>query len=114
MLKYRRKNAASLNISISYLKFDFGASLFYKSKMLRIDDVFLSEITRESLLPGFHNYWNTNNKGYFLADVQVGYSLNRNYKLSAVVKNITNTEYMGRPGDIQPPRNFSLRLSGMF
>jgi len=31
-----------------------------------------------------------------------------------VLKNITNTEYMGRPGDIQPHRNFSIRVSGSF
>ena len=30
------------------------------------------------------------------------------------VKNITNTEYMGRPGDIRPQRNYILRLSGRF
>jgi hypothetical protein len=31
-----------------------------------------------------------------------------------VIKNVTNSEYMGRPGDIQPHRNFSIRLSGRF
>lgn len=114
MLKYRRKHSASLNLMSKYRKFDFGASLFYKSKMLRIDDVFLSELTRESLLPGFYDYWNSQNQGYFLADLQTGYSINKTYKVSFVVKNITNTEYMGRPGDIQPHRNFSLRVSGRF
>ena len=114
MLKYRRKHSATLNIMSKYRRFDFGASLFYKSKMLRIDDVFLAELTRESLLPGFYEYWNNHNKGYFLADLQTGYSFVKNYKVSFVVKNITNTEYMGRPGDIQPHRNYSIRLSGTF
>ena len=114
MLKYRRKHSASLNIMSRYRKFDFGASLFYKSKMLRIDDVFMAELTRESLLPGFYDYWNNHNLGYFLADLQAGFSFSTNYKLSVVAKNITNTEYMGRPGDIQPHRNFSIRISGTF
>ncbi|NMD02279.1 MAG: hypothetical protein GYA71_03300 [Bacteroidales bacterium] len=43
-----------------------------------------------------------------------GYSLNERLKFSLAVKNITNTEYMGRPGDIQPQRNCSLRLSANF
>jgi iron complex outermembrane receptor protein len=112
MLKYRRKHSASLNIMSKYRKLDFGASLFYKSKMIKIDDVFLAELTRESLLPGFYDYWNSHNQGYFLADLQAGYSFSQNYKVSFVVKNITNTEYMGRPGDIQPHRNYSVRVSG--
>ena len=114
MLKYRRKHSASLNLMSKYRKLDFGASLFYKSRMMRIDDVFLAELTRESLLPGFYDYWNSQNRGYFLADLQAGYSFSKNYKVSFVVKNITNTEYMGRPGDIQPHRNYSLRVSGTF
>ncbi len=114
MLKYRRKHSASINLMSRYRKFDFGASLFYKSKMLRIDDVFLAELTRESLLPGFYDYWNNHNSGYFLANLQAGYSFNHHYKLTIVAKNITNTEYMGRPGDILPPRNISVRLSGTF
>ena len=47
-------------------------------------------------------------------DVNAGYSVGNNLRVSMVVKNLTNTEYMGRPGDIQPQRSFSLRLSGQF
>ena len=47
-------------------------------------------------------------------DCSVGFSLSEALKLSVAVKNITNAEYMGRPGDIQPIRNFSLRLGGRF
>jgi outer membrane receptor protein involved in Fe transport len=81
---------------------------------LRIDDVFLDASTRESLLPGFFNYWNEHNTGYMLMDASLGYSLAKHYRISFMVKNLTNTEYMGRPGDIQPHRNFSLRISGSF
>lgn len=114
MLKYRRKNSFTLNLNSTYQKFDFGCSVFIKSKILRIDDVFLAELTRESFLPGFYDYWNNHNEAYFLADIQLGYSITKQYKISLVAKNITNTEYMGRPGDIQPHRNLSVRLSGNF
>ncbi len=49
-----------------------------------------------------------------LLDASLGYHLNKQLNLSFMVKNLTNTEYMGRPGDIQPQRNFSLRISGEF
>jgi len=113
-LKYRRKHSAKISLNNSYKKLDIGLSLFVKSKLLNIDDVFLSELTRESILPGFYEYWLKNNTGYFLMDGNIGYNLNSAFTLSVAIKNITNTEYMGRPGDIQPQRNFSFRLSGNF
>ena len=113
-LKYRRKHTAKISLSSVFKKFDFGVSIYAKSKILSIDDVFLNEFTRESILPGFYEYWLENNLGYFLIDGSLGYKLNSVLSLSIAVKNITNIEYMGRPGDIQPQRNFSLRLSGKF
>lgn len=114
LLKYRRHHAGSFNLSSNFGRFETGLSLNVKSRMLNIDRVFLAPETRESLLPGFFDYWQRNNTGYLIADVQVGAKLTHRYKLSMVVKNLTNVEYMGRPGDIQPVRNFSLRLSGRF
>jgi len=113
-LKFRRHHSGNLNFTTSYKKYDFGFGLYAKSRILNIDDVFLNPATREYILPGFYDYWLENNKGYFLADVNIGYRMNRFLRLSFVIKNFMNTEYMGRPGDIQPHRNFSLRLSGSF
>ena len=113
-LKYRRKHSAQLGINATYKKFDLGLNMFAKSKILRIDDVFLNELTREEILPGFYDYWLTHNTGYFTMDGNFGYRISRVLALSVAVKNLTNTEYMGRPGDIQPQRNYSLRLSGNF
>ena len=113
-LKYRRKHSAKISFNTSYKKLDMGLSLYAKSKILNIDDVFLNELTRESILPGFYGYWLENNTGYLLIDGNLGFKINEVLNLSLVVKNITNTEYMGRPGDIQPQRNFSLRLAGKF
>lgn len=113
-LKYRRKHSVKISMSSSYKKFDSGLTLYAKSKILSIDDVFINPTTRESILPGFYDYWQTHHTGYFLMDGNLGYKLSRILMISLAVKNITNTEYMGRPGDIQPQRNFSIRLSGTF
>ncbi len=112
-LKFRRKHAVNLNLSTGYQKLEFGLHVYAKSRILNIDDVFLNPLTREEILPGFYDYWTHNNKGYFLMDTSLAYNINPRYKLSVIIKNITNTEYMGRPGDIQPHRNISLRLSGL-
>ena len=113
-LKYRRKHSAMLAVNLSWNRFRAGMGLYAKSKILNIDDVFLNPLTREAILPGFYNYWINDNKGYFLFDGNLGYKLTDILDLSLVVKNITNAENMARPGDIQPPRSFSLRLSGKF
>jgi outer membrane cobalamin receptor len=113
-LKYRRKHSALLSLNTSFKRYEAGLNLFAKSKILRIDDVFLNELTREQILPGFYDYWQDHNTGYFMMDGNAGYRISNVLTLSVAVKNITNTEYMGRPGDIQPQRNYSLRLSGNF
>jgi outer membrane cobalamin receptor len=113
-LKYRRKHSANMNISTSWKKMDLGLSLYAKSKILNIDDVFINILTRETILPGFYDYWIRHNKSYLLLDGNMGYRISDHINISIVVKNLTNTEYMGRPGDIQPHRNFSLRLSGNY
>ncbi len=113
-LKYRKKHSAKLGLTIAAGRIEIGSDLFLRSKTLNIDDVFLNPMTREEILPGFYDYWLENNTGYFLMDGNISYRLGNTLKLSAALKNATNTEYMGRPGDIQPHRNFSLRLSGRF
>lgn len=113
-LKYRRKHTAKIGLLAMTDRFEAGVEMYARSKTLNIDDVFLNPLTRESILPGFFDYWQDHNRGYFLMDGSMGYNLSRALKLSLAVKNITNTEYMGRPGDIQPHRNLSLRLSGKF
>ncbi len=113
-LKYRRKHSLKINYDLTYSRLLAGATFTYRSKMLRIDDVFLNELTREGLLPGFYHYWQTQNKGHATIDLQLGWKLTQALKLSGVVRNFTNSEYMGRPGDIQPQRQYLLRLSGDF
>lgn len=113
-LKYRRKHSLKLGAGARYKKFYTGLNLYYRSSIKEIDEVFTGELTRESILPGFYDYWIKNNKGYFLLDSNIGYQVSDRYTLSIAVKNVNNAEYMGRPGDIQPHRNFSLRFEGKF
>lgn len=109
-LKYRRKHSLKLSFNSEYRKIDFGLVLHAASGMLNIDDIFLDE--EINILPGFGDYWHDDNRPYIVMDPHLGYTINQKFRLSLTVKNILNTEYMGRPGDIMPPRNFSLRFSG--
>jgi iron complex outermembrane receptor protein len=113
-LKYRRSHNAKIGLMATGNRVEAGLDMFVRSRTLNIDDVFLNPTTRESILPGFYDYWQDHNRGYVLMDGNLGFRLSAALKISLAVRNLTNTEYMGRPGDIQPHRNFSLRLSGKF
>jgi iron complex outermembrane receptor protein len=113
-LKYRRKHSLNIGSKTYYKKFQFDFMVYFKSKILNIDDVFLNEMTREQILPGFYDYWQDHNTGYLLIDETISYKISKVISVSVAIKNALNTEYMGRPGDIQPHRNVSLRLSGEF
>ena len=113
-LKYRRKHSFALMTGTSYNNFELGLNFYARSKILNIDDVFLNPFTRDLILPGFYDYWMKNNEGYLVMDGQLAYNFKKKYTISASVKNILNTEYMGRPGDIMPQRTYSLQFSGDF
>lgn len=113
-LKYRRKHSFKLSYTSRVEPWIFGMDLTAASRILNIDEVFLDELTREYLLPGFYDYWQDGNTGHLVLYPHIGYSFAKHYRISIAVKNLLNTEYMGRPGDIQPQRRFSLRLSGKF
>ncbi|HAJ99826.1 MAG TPA: hypothetical protein DCM62_07360 [Bacteroidales bacterium] len=87
-------------------------NIIARSRILNIDDVFINPATAENILPGFHSYWQQNNRGHILKDLGLTYHVDHAYSISIAIKNLSNEEYMGRPGDIQPPRHISLRVSG--
>lgn len=112
-LKFRRKHALNLSVSTVYRKVEINIHSSARSAILDIDDVFLNPLTREEILPGFYDYWDDHNFGYFMMDAAIAYPITDKYRLSLALKNITNTEYMGRPGDIRPHRHFCLRFTGV-
>ena len=111
-LKYRRKHSFKVNLGSEYKKFSGGINVNVSSRILNIDNMFLNEFTREGILPGFYDYWISSAGGHTVIDPYMGYAISDRFKISLAVKNVFNTEYMGRPGDIMPHRNISLRFSG--
>ena len=107
-LKYRRKHSGVLSLDAQMKRTSIGLSLYMRSKILNIDEVFITT----PILPGFGGYWAGHNQGYATVDCNIGYMINEKFSLSFAVKNLTNTEYMGRPGDMQPQRIYSIRFSG--
>jgi iron complex outermembrane receptor protein len=82
--------------------------------MENIDEVFLDPIFGEMILPGFPDYWAQNNKGYTIMNARILYDVAAFLNVGLILRNLTNTEYMGRPGDIRPPRNITFQLTFRF
>ena len=118
MLKYRYKHLAKLDIEVTYKKMSAGISMRYGGFMRNIDVIFEGDLdaTEEELfiLPGLKEYREKYNKGSLVFDARLGYKLNDNYRLGFMVNNLFNSEYTSRPGDIQPPRNFTLQVQMKF
>jgi iron complex outermembrane receptor protein len=106
ILKYRFYHSAKVNIELNYKNFSAGTSMIFNSKMINIDHVFEDGL----IFPGLREYRRTHG-GYAVFDFRAGYQLTERSKLAIIVKNLFNTEYMGRPGDVQPPRNIAFRYT---
>jgi outer membrane receptor protein involved in Fe transport len=61
-------------------------------------------------MPGLWYFRRKNQRGDYVFDYRVGYQVNEKWKVSLIVNNILNREYMLRPGDMQPPRLFQVQF----
>ncbi len=109
ILKYRYRHSVKGDIQVNINKMAFGVNFLCNSFMERIDEAFEEEILGQEIFPGLKDYREENDKGHFVLNLRMSYQILDILKLSLLFNNILNTEYMGRPGDIQPPMNFVLQ-----
>lgn len=104
VLKYRSRNSYKFDVESKIKRFSIGFAGTYYSFQEAIDRTF------EFIVPGIKTYRELNNGGVTLLDVRVAYRPIENLKLSFLVNNVGNAEYVSRPGLVEVPRNFGLRL----
>lgn len=119
MLKYRFRHLAKGDIQFKYKKVMLGFTGRYNSFMQNIDGTFENGINvpfvgNTPILPGIKEYREENNNGDIVFDARVGYQVNNIFMINFIVNNVFNREYMTRPGDIQAPRQFILRIQAKF
>lgn len=120
ILKYRVKHQLKSDIDIQFLNLNIGLGLIYFSRIINIDKAFenlsikvnnVPIVLGDVILPGLRTYRMNHNQGSFIFDFRIGMLIKEKHKLNFIVKNILNTEYMLRPGDVQAPVNYSLLYS---
>jgi iron complex outermembrane receptor protein len=114
MLKYRFNHLAKADIQATWKKYSIGFSSRYNSYMKNIDAIFEDGIFGQQVLAGLKEYREANNKGSLVFDVRASFNATEQFKLNIIANNVLNTEYVSRPGDIQPPRNFIIQLQYQF
>jgi outer membrane cobalamin receptor len=111
ILKYRFFHSAKLDLGFQYRNISMGIYCAYTSRMINVDEVFLDPVFGELILPGFAGYRDRHNEGYIILDHRISYKIKDHSTLSIVTKNLLNREYMGRPGDLRPPRTMSFQYT---
>lgn len=110
MLKYRFNHLFKADIELKHKKWGFGFSSRYNSFMTNVDKIFETALFGQELLPGLKDYREKYNKGVFVFDTRIIYSINEKISANFIINNLFNAEYVSRPGDIQPPRTFLFQL----
>ncbi len=109
ILKYRYRHSAKGDLGATWKNYSAGVTFVYQSFIERIDAAFEETILGQEFFPGLKEYRAENDHGTVVLDIRLGWQISASSKVSMVVKNLLNAEYMGRPGDIQPPLNISVQ-----
>jgi iron complex outermembrane receptor protein len=105
VLKYRNRTTFKFDWESTYKKWSAGVAIFAASHMENIDPIF--EVL---VVPGLRDYRLENNKGYINTGIRAAYRIQEKAKVSVLVDNLFNAEFLVRPGMVEPPRSFTLRL----
>tara|TARA_B100000795_G_scaffold113714_1_gene84308 strand:- start:13074 stop:15464 length:2391 start_codon:yes stop_codon:yes gene_type:complete len=111
ILKYRYQHIAKIDAEFIFQEYILGTSLRYNDFMKNIDKIFTDEWVNDQLIPGINEAREEFKNGDFIVDIRAGYNIDKNSKLSIIVNNLFNREYMSRPADMQPQRTIACQLS---
>lgn len=111
MLKYRFRHMGKADVQLVYKGISLGGSFRMNSFMRNIDATFEDGVLGQQILVGLKQYREKNNGMTYVFDARVGYEWKEHYKVSFIVNNVANVEYVTRPGDVQAPRTFLIQAS---
>jgi len=114
VLNYRRRHLVKGDLEAEIIGVFAGINVQYNSKMINVDGAFIDPLLGEMLLPGFPVYWEEEAGAYLLLDLRLGWNITPAFRINGLLKNAMNVEYLGRPGDIGPPRQITLQLKLTF
>ena len=106
VLKYRFRHNFKFDAAAEINKFSFGVGIIYNSNMESIDKIL-------EFIPDVSKFRAVHTDGFLTLDLRTSYKFNLT-KLSLILANATNVEYSYRPGILEVPRNFQIRIDQTF
>lgn len=116
ILKYRFYHNVKLSFDAAYQKLSAGFNLDYHSHIINIDRAFEDSLRVNGvglpifILPGLYEYRQKHNTGDMLINWRMAWQPADRIKVSFIINNLFNREYMTRPADVGPPRTFALQV----
>jgi iron complex outermembrane receptor protein len=116
ILKYRYKHTVKFDMETQIKKFSIGVAANYNSFMQNIDALFETPLltNQQGQSIGLREWRQEHNNGDLIVSLRAGYKITEVIKASFLVNNLTNREYSSRPGRLDSPRHFTLRLDFKF
>lgn len=108
-LKYRTTHNVKMDVQYTWKAFTVGAAFVHASNIVNIDRPLENLFGAGIDLVGIGRFREQHPNGYVRMDLRASYSY-KNAKVSFLVNNIGNEEYTVRPGLMEAPINYSLRL----
>ncbi len=105
VLKYRYRHTFKFDMESRYRKFSVGLAAIYNSQMENIDEVFEAFV-----VPGLRQYRKEHQNGDLVMSARIGFFATDHLKLSLLGNNLTNREYVSRPGKLEAPRSITVRM----
>ena len=114
VLKYRYKHLLRFDALLEFKGIGLGSSIRFNSYMQNIDKIFEETIGQGpnalEFFPGVKDSREINKNGDLIFDARVYYNINKNWRVSVIVDNLTNREVVQRPSQLGPPRKFTLQV----
>lgn len=110
VLKYRARHQLKADMEAKYKKAKLGVSFQRASHVVNIDRAFEKVPPIDVDIFGIGSYRSVFNRGYYLLDARVSYTLPGNLEVTLLANNILNDEYSLRPALVEAPRNVAIRL----
>lgn len=134
ILKYRYVHSFKGDFDFEAKRLTFGFNWILNSPMKNVDRLFCDErdpstlttdqynlyqfyyfMSNAALFPGYWDYRIDHaNQPYVSFDARMGFKFSEIIRISLLVKNLFNSEYVGRPGDLRPMRRYELMLTAKF
>ena len=120
LLKYRPRSQLKVIFTVGYKKWDLNVDYQFLGYQQNIDYAFVSPTfaSESSAFEGLVHYRQTTEaakfKGSNILNVALGFKPVPKFKIAVIVKNLTNTQWMARPGMFQAPVNYTLQLGYSF